>query len=111
MAIKANLKSKKVIIICVLLVIPLLIWFILLFDTYKEPRTNCHPMRERIVDRNETLCRLALGKWMGKGIYNYTDREQFTVDKGIYLDRGRYTVNKEYCKTYYIFLGMICEFF
>lgn len=68
----------------------------MLFDTYKDPLTNCRPMRERIVDGNESLCRLALGKWMKKGIYNYPDG-------------GQLTVNKEYCKTRYIFQGMACE--
>lgn len=87
-------KNKRI--FTVFCVIAIVIWSLLLVDTYKDPLTNCSLRRERIVDNNEILCRIALGKWMKIGIYNYPDG-------------GQSTVKKAYCKTRYIFQGMMCN--
>lgn len=92
---KNKLKTTKTI-FAILCIIGIVMWLLLLVDTYKDPLTNCRLMRERVVDNSKMLCQLALGKWMKKGIYNYPDG-------------GQSTVNKEYCKTRYIFKGMMCN--
>lgn len=90
--------NRKYKIIIVILAIPLLLWSVLLIDTYRHPSTNCYVRPSRLVDNNKTLCTIAFGKWMEVGVYN-----DFPVVG------GQRTVRVPECYTKALFMGMSCE--